>query len=155
LLGLGLGLGLGLSVGSSPVSTDLVVSALGVGGVGRLVGDEHVVEVQPGEGGDGPRVVRQVGEEALGGRLGDVEHQPLLGRLVVLGAQRGGGQRREDELVHLQDEGGHERGSGGLVGHGARDTHRQPGLLRLHDTQGGKRRGLEDFALYPFGNAKI
>lgn len=89
------------------------------------------MEVQPSEGRDGLGVVVQVGDVALGGRDGHVEDQPLLRRLVVLGVQGGRGQRGEDELVHLQDEGGHEGGLGRLVLHRTVDQNRQPHRLCL------------------------
>lgn len=84
------------------------------------------MEVQPGEGRDGLGVVVQVGDVAGGGRGGHVEDEPLLRRLVVLGVQGCGGEGREDELVHLQDEGGHEGGLGRLVLHRTVDQNRQP-----------------------------
>lgn len=51
----------------------LIVTTLGVAGIGRLVSDEHVMEVCPGEGDDGFGMVRQVGDEAFLGWLGDIE----------------------------------------------------------------------------------
>ncbi len=79
----------------------LIVPALCVAGVWRLVADQHVVEIRPGEGGDGFGVVRQVSDEALTRAFSDVEHQPLFGRLIILCIQRCHGDRSQDELVHL------------------------------------------------------
>lgn len=89
------------------------------------------MEVQPGEGRDGLSVVVQVGDVASGGRCGHVEHQPRLRRLVVLGIQGGSGEWGEDELVHFQDEGGHEGSLGQLVLHRTVDQNRQPYRLCL------------------------
>jgi len=61
----------------------LVIPAVGVGGVRRLVPNEHVVEVQPCERGDWPSVIGQMGDEAIHGRFGDVEHQQLFGSFFV------------------------------------------------------------------------
>lgn len=80
-------------------------------------------------------MVVQVGDVALGGGLCHIEHQALLGGLSVLGVQRSRGQGGEDELVHLQDEGGHEGGLRRLVLHGPMDQHGQPHSLRLGDRQ--------------------
>lgn len=109
----------------------LVVPAVRLAAVGRLVGHLHFMEVQPGEGPDGLGVVVQVSDVALSRLSGDVEDQPLLWRLVVFGIQAGRGERGEDELVHLQDEGGHEGGLRRLVLHRTVDQNRQPHSLRL------------------------
>jgi len=109
----------------------LVVPAVALAAVGRLVRHLHVLEVQPGEGLDRLGVVVQVGEVALCGRDGHIEDQPLLRGLLVLRVQGSGGERREDELVDLQHEGGHEGGLRGLVRHGTVDQNRQPHCLRL------------------------
>lgn len=87
------------------------------------------MEVLPGEGPDGLGVVVQVCDVALGGWDGHIEDQLLLQSLVVFDIQRGGGNWAEDELVHLQDEGGHEGGLGGLVLHRPVDQNRQPHSL--------------------------
>lgn len=62
----------------------LIVPALGVARVGRLVGDEHVIQVQPGERCDASSVVRQVCDETLLRGLADVKHQQGFGCLAVL-----------------------------------------------------------------------
>lgn len=54
---------------------------------------------------------------------------------MVLGVQRGSGERGEDELVHLQDERGHEGSLRGLVLHGPLDQNRQPHGLRLREDE--------------------
>lgn len=66
--------------------------------------NQHVVEIQPCEGGDRASVIRQVGDEALRRRLSDVENQKLLWILVIFCVQRGSGKWSQDELVNLQDE---------------------------------------------------
>lgn len=112
--------------------------------VGRLVGHFHFVEVQPGEGRDRLCVVVQVGDVALGGWDGHVEDQPLLWRLMVFSIQGGGGERGEDELVHLQDEGGHEGGLGRLVLHRTVDQNRQPHRLCLRAGQRDGKMNVKD-----------
>lgn len=107
----------------------LTVPAVSLTAVGGLISHFHLVEVGPGEGGDGLSVVIQVGDVALGRRGGHLEDQVLLGRLLVLGVQRGSGERGEDELVHLQDEGGHEGSLGWLVLHCTVDQNWQPHRL--------------------------
>lgn len=113
----------------------LIVPAAPPAAVGWLVGHFHLVKVQPCEGPDGLGVVVQVCDVALGGWDGHVEDQLLLRSLVVLGVQRGSGERGEDELVHLQDERGHEGSLRGLVLHGPLDQNRQPHGLRLREDE--------------------
>lgn len=79
----------------------LIVPTLCVTGVWRLVADQHVVEIHPGEGGDRFGVIRQMSNEALIRGVSDVEHQPLFGRLFILRIQSCRGKRSQDELVHL------------------------------------------------------
>lgn len=80
---------------------------LGLRGVWRLEANQHVIEIKPCEGGDRASVIRQVGDEALCRRLCDVENQKLLWILVIFCVERRSGKGSQDELVHLQDEGGH------------------------------------------------
>lgn len=93
------------------------------------------MDVQPGEGGHGTGVVGQVDEEALRGGFGDVEDQELLGGLLIFSVHCGRGERREDKLVHLQEESGREGRPRRLVGHGAGDLDWDPGLLGLEETK--------------------
>lgn len=79
----------------------LIVPTLRVTGVWRLVADQHIVEIHPGEGGDGFGVIRQMSNEALIRGVSDVEHQPLFGRLIILRIQSCRGERSQDELVNL------------------------------------------------------
>lgn len=51
----------------------LIILPLAMGGVWRLIANEHVIQVKPGERGDCTSVVREVGDEAMGGGFGDVE----------------------------------------------------------------------------------
>lgn len=69
----------------------LIVPSLDMRGVGRLVANEHVVEVEPGEGGDWTGVVGEVGNEAICGGFGDVEDQELLGSFLIFSINRSRG----------------------------------------------------------------
>lgn len=80
---------------------------LGLRGVWRLEPNHHVIEIKPCEGGDRAGVVRQVGDEALSRRPRDVENQKLLGILLIFCVECCSGKWSQDELVYLQDEGGH------------------------------------------------
>lgn len=99
--------------------------------VGGLVGDLHLVEILPVEGGDRFGVVLQVCDVSLRWGFGHIENKLCLWSLIVLGVERGRGHGGEDELVHLQDEHGHERGMGRLVLQGAPDQDWDPNTLSL------------------------
>lgn len=76
-------------------------------------------------------MIRQMGDEAVHGRFGDVENQKLFGSFLIFSIQCGSGERREDELVHFQDKHGHEGRFGRLVGHCTNYLHWDPSLFRL------------------------
>lgn len=107
----------------------LVVPPMRVAGVWWLVGDQHVIEIHPGEGGDWFSVVGQMSNKSLRRRLCDVEHQPLLRCLIILRIQRRRGEGSQNELVHLQDEHGHEGRFGWLIGHSVFNGYWDPGLF--------------------------
>lgn len=68
-------------------------------------------------------------DEALTGRLGDIEHQPVLCGLSIYCIKDGCGQWSQDELIHFQDEHGHKGRLWGLVGNSPFNGNRDPGLL--------------------------
>lgn len=107
----------------------LIVPALCMTGIGRLVADKHFIEVHPGEGGDGLGVIRQMCDETLTRGLGNIEHQHVLWGLSIYCIKNGCGQWCQDELIHFQDEHGHEGRLWGLVGNSTFNGNRDPGLL--------------------------
>lgn len=102
-------------------------------GIGRLVADKQFIKVHPGEGWNGLGVIRQMCDEALAGRFGDIEHQSVRLGLSIFCIQNGCGQWCQDELIYFQDKHGHKGRLWGLIGNSTFNSNRYPGLFWLDD----------------------
>lgn len=62
---------------------DLIIPALGIRGVGWLIPNKHVIEIQPCEGEDWTSMIGQMSDEAVQRGFSDVENQVLFGCFFV------------------------------------------------------------------------